>query len=110
MGDFGTRIKPGEVIVVTAEVVGVAAAQLLLGVGDAPRRISIEFQNTSVNTIYIGVDNAVAANTGRALAPATGANLGDGGSWAIDVSDLQSLWASATGAGSAMIVTELVGA
>ena len=109
MGDFGVRVKPGEALVITPEAVGVAAGQLLLVAGDAANRISIHFQNQSVNIIYIGTTAGVTANNGRALAAASGANLGDGGAWTIDLSDLQSLWAIASGAHSNLIVVELIG-
>ena len=111
MGDieFGQRLKPGHVVVITPEAVGVAAGQLLVAAGDQPRRIAIHFQNTSLATIYIGIDATVLAANGRALAPASGVNLGDGGAWTVDVGAGQAFWAIATGAGSALIVVELIG-
>lgn len=106
---FGHRIKPGQQILITPEAVGIAAAQLLLAAGALAHRVSIFFQNKSLNTIYIGTTNAVTAANGRALMPATGANGGDGGTWTIDVGPAQVFFAIATGANSNLCVVELAG-
>jgi len=106
---FGMRIKPGQGITLTSEAVGVAAGQLLTVAGPMPMRVSVFFQNKSTNIIYIGVDNTVVAATGRGLAAASVANAGDGGTWSIDLSPHQALWAIATGANSNLLVVELSG-
>lgn len=106
MGDFGKRVKPGELLTIDEALINANPFQV---VPATPNRISYELQNKSITTVYWGIDNTVAVGTHPALAPATAGNDGDGGVVQIDLEEGEAIWVRAVALPARLCVTELIG-
>jgi hypothetical protein len=82
--------------------VGVAAVQI---VPNNPQRLALTIINLSTNSVYIALDNSVAATKGMVLQP-----TGGSATFSLD-EDFQmvgwEIWGIATGAASAVYVIEV---
>ena len=104
--DFGTRIKPGQVLEVGDILANAQPFQIVPATGN---RVSIEIQNKSVNICYINTTNAAAVGVGIVLQAATAANDGDGGVIQFDLGPNETLWVWAAAVPSGLCITELIG-